>query len=207
MCPDLVPTLSRLQSATGPRGEGLSPTRPALPLRSQVPDLQALYAKARVNGVTDLVWLSGEQARHMEPNLRAAAAFLSPSTGTGARAHAPPRPRRLARALAGPCPPATSHSTETATGGRGMGRRISSPGAAARAGILDSHTYMSALLADAEAAGASLAVASRVVGGQVPPPRLPSPGAASAGLEGGSGAAGPLVQAPGQRPGVLLEVC
>lgn len=35
------------------------------------------------------------------------------------------------------------------------------------AGILDSQMYMSALLADAEAHGASLAVASRVVGGRV----------------------------------------
>ncbi len=35
------------------------------------------------------------------------------------------------------------------------------------AGILDSHTYMAALLADAESAGASLTVASRVTGGHV----------------------------------------
>jgi L-2-hydroxyglutarate oxidase LhgO len=48
---------------------------------SQWPDLQRLHAQAVANGVRDAEWLSGEQARAMEPALVATAALWSPSTG------------------------------------------------------------------------------------------------------------------------------
>jgi L-2-hydroxyglutarate oxidase LhgO len=47
----------------------------------QVPKLDALRAQAHANGVTDLVRMSGAQARALEPELHCVAAFLSPSTG------------------------------------------------------------------------------------------------------------------------------
>lgn len=47
----------------------------------QLPALQAIHTRAAVNGVHDLVWLTAEQARAMEPELRCVAALLSPSTG------------------------------------------------------------------------------------------------------------------------------
>lgn len=77
----------------------------------QLPQLLQLKAFAAANGVTDLQLLSGSEAAAAEPELAAAAALLSPSTG-----------------------------------------------------ILDSHGYMAALLADAEAAGAVFATHSRVLG-------------------------------------------
>jgi L-2-hydroxyglutarate oxidase LhgO len=43
--------------------------------------LAALKAQAEANGVTDLVWLSGKEARALEPALVAERALLSPSTG------------------------------------------------------------------------------------------------------------------------------
>lgn len=43
--------------------------------------LAALDARARANGVDDLVWLTGAEARALEPALRAERALLSPSTG------------------------------------------------------------------------------------------------------------------------------
>src|SRR5271165_2508969 len=43
--------------------------------------LAALKAQAEANGVTDLVWLSGAEARALEPALAAEQALLSPSTG------------------------------------------------------------------------------------------------------------------------------
>lgn len=73
--------------------------------------LRALATRALANGVTDLVWLSAAQARHLEPELDCTAALLSPSSG-----------------------------------------------------IVDSHGFMTALLADAQAAGALLAVASSFAG-------------------------------------------
>ena len=48
---------------------------------AQVPELQAIIAKAAANGVDDLVLLTGEQARALEPNLACVAAVQSPSTG------------------------------------------------------------------------------------------------------------------------------
>jgi L-2-hydroxyglutarate oxidase LhgO len=48
---------------------------------SQWPDLQRLHTQALANGVGDVQWLSGEQARAMEPALVASAALWSPSTG------------------------------------------------------------------------------------------------------------------------------
>ncbi|KAF6251828.1 FAD dependent oxidoreductase [Scenedesmus sp. NREL 46B-D3] len=77
----------------------------------QLPQLKQLKTFAAANGVADLQLLSGSEATAAEPELRAAAALLSPSTG-----------------------------------------------------ILDSHAYMAALLADAEAAGAVLATHCRVLG-------------------------------------------
>ena len=43
--------------------------------------LAAIKAQAEANGVTDLVWLSGAEARALEPALAAEHALLSPSTG------------------------------------------------------------------------------------------------------------------------------
>ncbi|WP_341919916.1 NAD(P)/FAD-dependent oxidoreductase [Polaromonas sp. YR568] len=48
---------------------------------SQIPQLQAIIAKAAANGVPDLVLLTREQARALEPELEGVAAVLSPSTG------------------------------------------------------------------------------------------------------------------------------
>ena len=47
----------------------------------EMPALDGLEAKARANGVDDLVRLSEDEARDMEPALRLAGALLSPSTG------------------------------------------------------------------------------------------------------------------------------
>lgn len=48
---------------------------------AQVSQLDGILAKARANGVDDLVVLSGEAARSMEPQLACLAALHSPSTG------------------------------------------------------------------------------------------------------------------------------
>jgi L-2-hydroxyglutarate oxidase LhgO len=48
---------------------------------TEIDKLGALEAQARANGVTDLVWLSGTEARALEPELAAERALLSPSTG------------------------------------------------------------------------------------------------------------------------------
>ena len=47
----------------------------------EVGKLAALKAQADANGVTDLVWLTGQEARALEPALKAERALLSPSTG------------------------------------------------------------------------------------------------------------------------------
>ena len=49
--------------------------------QSQVAQLQSIIAKAAANGVHDLMLLSREQARAMEPQLECVAAIHSPSTG------------------------------------------------------------------------------------------------------------------------------
>lgn len=48
---------------------------------AQVPQLQAIIAKAAANGVLDLVLLTREEAQALEPQLNCVAAVLSPSTG------------------------------------------------------------------------------------------------------------------------------
>lgn len=48
---------------------------------SQIAGLEELKKKAEANGVTDLQWLTREQAIALEPNLHCVAALLSPSTG------------------------------------------------------------------------------------------------------------------------------
>jgi len=48
---------------------------------AQIPDLHAIERKARANGVDDLQFLSGADARAIEPDLFCTAALLSPSTG------------------------------------------------------------------------------------------------------------------------------
>lgn len=48
---------------------------------SQEPALQAIARQAEANGVTDLRWLDGAEARALEPDIRAQSALLSPSTG------------------------------------------------------------------------------------------------------------------------------
>jgi L-2-hydroxyglutarate oxidase LhgO len=78
---------------------------------AEEPKLQVIADRAAASGVHDLQWLSGAQARALEPGLRATAALLSPSTG-----------------------------------------------------IVDSHTLMTALLGDAERAGALLARVSPFAG-------------------------------------------
>ncbi|NML14934.1 NAD(P)/FAD-dependent oxidoreductase [Azohydromonas caseinilytica] len=47
----------------------------------QLDALRALQAQALANGVDDVQWLDAAQARALEPQLRAVAALLSPSTG------------------------------------------------------------------------------------------------------------------------------
>jgi L-2-hydroxyglutarate oxidase LhgO len=47
----------------------------------EVDKLAALKAQAEANGVTDLIWLSGKEARALEPALVADRALLSPSSG------------------------------------------------------------------------------------------------------------------------------
>ena len=48
---------------------------------AEIPKLEAIRRQAEANGVTDLVALTGAEARAMEPSLTCAAAMLSPSTG------------------------------------------------------------------------------------------------------------------------------
>jgi L-2-hydroxyglutarate oxidase LhgO len=48
---------------------------------SQLATLEKIEANARANGVLDLVWLDGSEARRMEPELRCIRALSSPSTG------------------------------------------------------------------------------------------------------------------------------
>lgn len=48
---------------------------------AQAAELEAIQKKAHANGVTDVVWMSREQAAALEPELRCAAALYSPSTG------------------------------------------------------------------------------------------------------------------------------
>ena len=48
---------------------------------AELEKLAAIKAQAEANGVTDLVWLSGAEARALEPALAAEHALLSPSTG------------------------------------------------------------------------------------------------------------------------------
>ena len=47
----------------------------------EAPELEELLANGRRNGVEDLVLLDGAELARLEPNLRGAAALLSPSTG------------------------------------------------------------------------------------------------------------------------------
>ncbi len=49
--------------------------------KDQKPELERILAAARANGVDDLVWLTGAEARAMEPALTCVAALYSPSTG------------------------------------------------------------------------------------------------------------------------------
>jgi L-2-hydroxyglutarate oxidase LhgO len=48
---------------------------------AEIPTLEDIGAKARANGVDDLEWVEGERLKQLEPNVRAVAAWLSPSTG------------------------------------------------------------------------------------------------------------------------------
>ncbi len=48
---------------------------------AQLPELEAIQKKAHANGVTDLAWLTREQARSLEPQVECVAALHSPSTG------------------------------------------------------------------------------------------------------------------------------
>jgi L-2-hydroxyglutarate oxidase LhgO len=48
---------------------------------NQAPELKNIQARAHLNGVTDVVWMSREQALAMEPELHCVGALHSPSTG------------------------------------------------------------------------------------------------------------------------------
>ena len=48
---------------------------------AEIDKLSAIKAQAEANGVMDLVWLSGDEARALEPALAVHRALLSPSTG------------------------------------------------------------------------------------------------------------------------------
>jgi len=48
---------------------------------NQMAELQAIQQKAHANGVTDVVWMTRQQATALEPELHCAAALYSPSTG------------------------------------------------------------------------------------------------------------------------------
>jgi L-2-hydroxyglutarate oxidase LhgO len=48
---------------------------------SQHPRLAVLFEQAVHNGVRDLKWLTGDEARQLEPNVSYTSAFLSPNTG------------------------------------------------------------------------------------------------------------------------------
>jgi L-2-hydroxyglutarate oxidase LhgO len=48
---------------------------------AEIPVLEGLAAKAAANGVTDLRWVDGAEARRMEPDVASVAALESPSTG------------------------------------------------------------------------------------------------------------------------------
>ncbi len=47
----------------------------------QIPALESIERMARANGVADVTWLTADEARVLEPELRAVAALYSPSTG------------------------------------------------------------------------------------------------------------------------------
>ena len=47
----------------------------------QIDELKAIQSKAHANGVTDVVWLTRQQALALEPELHCVAALYSPSTG------------------------------------------------------------------------------------------------------------------------------
>jgi L-2-hydroxyglutarate oxidase LhgO len=49
--------------------------------QSQIPELLQIQKRAHANGVTDVVWMSREQALALEPELACVAALYSPSTG------------------------------------------------------------------------------------------------------------------------------
>jgi L-2-hydroxyglutarate oxidase LhgO len=48
---------------------------------NQLADLEGIQKRAHANGVTDVVWMTREQALALEPELACAAALYSPSTG------------------------------------------------------------------------------------------------------------------------------
>lgn len=48
---------------------------------AELPILEGVWRKAEANGVTDLEWVGGNEARALEPELSCLRAFLSPSTG------------------------------------------------------------------------------------------------------------------------------
>ena len=49
--------------------------------RNQIEELQGIQKRAHANGVTDVVWMTREQALALEPELSCVAALYSPSTG------------------------------------------------------------------------------------------------------------------------------
>ena len=55
---------------------------------SQIPRLENLFQRGKINGVDDLIWLSGEEARRLEPELVCRTAVFSPSSELARHRHA-----------------------------------------------------------------------------------------------------------------------
>eukprot|EP00955_Chlamydomonas_euryale_P068839 360252-Chlamydomonas_euryale.AAC.3 len=87
-CPPVLATCCHRRQRAAPSAP-CSPSTPCTPpthpphhpFRRQVARLTVLRSAGAANGVHDLRMLSGGEARSMEPQLRADAALLSPSTG------------------------------------------------------------------------------------------------------------------------------
>ena len=126
--------------------------------------LAALEAQAKANGVDDLVWLTGAEARTLEPALKAKRALLSPSTGI-VDSHA------LMIALRGD---AEAHGAMIALGTPVVAGRVESDGVAIETGGAEPMRIMASRVVNAAGLGAR-AVARAIDGvpaDSVPPLHL-----------------------------------
>jgi L-2-hydroxyglutarate oxidase LhgO len=106
--------------------------------------LAAIKAQAEANGVLDIAWLTGDEARALEPALRATRALLSPSTGI-IDSHA------LMLALLGD---AEAHGAMLALHTPALAGRIEPSGLAVEAGGAAPMTIMARLVVNASGLGA-----------------------------------------------------